>query len=600
VHETAAPIDVAPAAQPPTGSVAASGTLDVVVVDREARPVPWAFVDALRPGPPVNPGLRQPAYATVASARADAGGRCTITLPEPDDLLVASHESLGSSGILTSREQASLLNADGDTVVRLMPYLTVEGLVLDAADQPVAGCPVAIQTTGHSPSPRPAAPVFTGADGRFHVQVDHATQYSIGTAWRTRIASEIVNPKPGEPVWVTLQLPGDWSISGTLTDDQGALISAAKVVAWPAANEADRDLAAPAPSGHFRIPITAETAADGSFVVPITALGSYGLTALAPDRTIPEPVWVDIAGAEAHPTVALVLPTAVAIAGHVVDLDGAPLRRATVEVRAAPPTLLDGTLFLVPSVARTRSTTTHKDGSFSVEPLPASGVYKIRAYFQRSRFPPAARPDDDDVSWEPVAAGSADVVLVASEVEPRQAELRISVASEAPGAALEDVLWCVVPEGETQGHAVGRGTYADGVIVVADLDRESEYTVAVAAKGLGAVDLHHVVPTAEGPPLSVALPPFGALSATVVDSHGAGVPYARIEIRRSFVLIREFLGAIGVPPRPADTDGLARFDDLDPGTYTVTATALDQRVESVVEVPAGGRATLRLELTASR
>ena len=589
---------VAPAAAAPEAGVA-SGTYRVVVVDLEARPVPGAFVDALRAGPPLDPGSPHapPTYTPVAGTRADASGRCTITLPEPGDqrgydALVASHETIGSSGLLSTRALRSLLNADGDTVIQIVPFLVIEGLVVDAADQPIAGSPVAIRSNGATPhpNPRPAPPVFTGADGRFYATVDFASQYSIGTAWRTRVASEIVNPKYGEPVWVKLQLPGDWGISGTLLDEQGAPVAASKVVAWSVKPEGERDLAAPG----FRTHVMAETAADGTFVLPITALGSYGVTALAAGRTVPEPAWVELGGLEAHATVNLVLPVATEIAGRVTGEESAPLNRAIVEVRAAPPTLLDGNLFLMPTVSRTRSTRTRKDGSFSVAPLPASGEYEIRAWFLRSLVP-AIPPSDDAVPWVPVQAGRSDVVLVATEVVQR-AELRIRVAAAQAGTLLDDVVWGVFTEGNTGGFASATGTFADGVIVVPNLEPGIEYTVAVAAAGLGAVDVHHVVPTADGPPLAVELPALGALTATVVDATGAGVPFARVEIRRSFVLMREFLVPGGVPPRAAGSDGVAPFEGLDPGTYTVVATALGQRVESVAEVPASGRATLRLEL----
>ena len=606
--QTLAPIEdsgaaTKPEAPPPAAADvgAARGTYRVVVVDLEARPVPGAYVDALRRGPPLNPDSPRapPTYAAVASTRADASGRCTLTLPDPGDLVSVAHETVGSSGMLSERALGSLLNADGDTVIRLVPYLTVEGLVVDAADQPIAGSPVAFQSSGATPHPMPrlAPPVFTGADGRFYATVDFATQYSIGTAWRGRVAAEIVNPRYGEPVFVKLQLPGDWSISGTLVDEHGAPVAAVKVVAWGSKPEGERDLAAPAPG--FRTHFMADTASDGTFTLPITAPGSYGLTALGAGRTVPEPVWVELGGSEAHPRVDLVLPMPTAISGQVTGHDCAPGARATVEVRAAPPTLLEGNLFLLPSVSRTLSTRTRKDGSFSVTPLPTSGVYEIRAWF-RSAVGPAIPPDDDEVPWVPVEAGRSDVVLVASEVGPQKAEIRIRVTTAQPGQPLDHVIWSVVSEGGTSAFALSTGTFGDGLIVVPDLDPDVEYTVAVAAEGLGVVDLHHVVPDTDGQPLAVELPALGALTATVVDADGAGVPFAQVEIRRSFVLIREFLGANGVPPRASDADGAAPFEGLDPGRYAVVATALGQRIESVAEVPAGGRATLRLQLPASR
>jgi len=574
------------------------GSYRIVVVDDAARVVPWAFVEILRRGPPVHPEslASPPTYSTISSTRADPGGRCAIVLPDPDDVLLASHDSLGSSGMRTARQLDASCNDDGEAVVALQPYLAVEGMVVDAIDRPIAGAPVSIRSTGADAltgDPRPPPPLVTGADGRFRGVVDRSRQYAIETAWQGRTAGRVVNPKSDDAVWVTLQFPGDWTIAGRLTDERGAPLATASVVAWRADDEGDQDLTRPWRTGP-RTLFQADTDADGRYALSITAAGTYGITAISKGpRTIPEPVWVHLEGAEAHATADLSLPPAAAIAGHVVDNDGAPVDRATVEVRAAPPVLLQGSTFLLPVVSRKLGSTTHRDGSFTLQPLPASGVYEIRAY--RSRAFPPRLVGDDELPWEAVAVGRSDVTLVAAAIEPPRGSIRITPVLATPGVRLEDVVCSVVAEGETSGVAGRRGKVADGIILVTDLDASVLYTVVLAAKGLGGVDVHDVQPTPEGTPLIVHLPAPGALDVTVEDARGAVVPYAQVEISRSFnISLDPFMSGIGL--RPTDAHGTVRFEALDPGHYTVVTWALGARVESVVEVPDGGRVALRVEL----
>lgn len=622
------------ASTPAPAAKLGNGSYRIVVVDAQAHVVPWAIVETLRPDPPPPEGPTgldwTPNYVTVTSTRADAAGRCQVHLESPDDLLLARLDDLGASGLRTAARLDAAVNADGDTVIALLPYLPIEGLVLDAVGSPAGNCTITLLPAGADllyGNPRPAMPITSGADGRFSAYVDHSNQYSIRAAQGDLVGGDVISPKPGELQWVTIHLPGNWSIGGTLVDEHGAPLAGVKVVAMRAQDETDQDLAAAPPPGHippgFRDCMQAETQADGSFSMPITTAGRYGVTAIPrlladfdrkpgdppPARqTLPDAVWVDIQGLDAHPTVALARPAATSIFGRVVTAGDEPAKHAIVEVRAAPPTLLDGSTFLIPTVTRLRTTKSRAQGRFQFEALPVHGTFEIRAYLPHAgRFEPGAPvqpPSEAQAPWQPVAAGGADVTLVATTIPdaagPATGSIRITVRAADPGTPLNNLRWNVQTPGGAGSVLLSiGGTLKDGVIVVPALDPALKYSVAVAADGLGGVDVQDVEPTPQGTEVAVQLPAFGALDVAVVGANGAPVPYAQVEITRSFVLSREFL-TWGVDPQAADTQGIACFGSLDPGSYRVVVQAAGQRVESSIEVASGHTTAMQLSLQDSK
>jgi RNA polymerase sigma-70 factor (ECF subfamily) len=587
----------APSAPP----VASPEAFTVVVVDSQARPVPQALVETWRQLPDttgIAPPDGRPEWELVTSAHADGAGRLSVTLEYDDEFVVASQDSVGASGLRNKALLRRGLNAEGEAVLALRAGIVILGRILDADDAPAPGFEVLAHDNGADPQtgpPRQGPLLVTGADGRFELHVDHCNQYSI-MAWRgeTRTGDGI-SPQPGETVEVTLRVPGQWSITGRVIDSAGAPLEGVHVIAHPvrpgATEENELD-------GMFPIVGSlADTDAAGAFAFSLPRGGEYLVTALAEGRPLPDPARVRLEGPNADATIELVVEDGVELSGQVVTATGEPLARAQVEIRAQPPTVLEASTFMIPTLSRTRTTGSRKDGHFRFKGLPPGCRVELRAWpFSPGQAPPA------EGEWVEAATGDTDVLVVAGPPPaPRAARgsLRVRVISASTGRPVAGAPCAAMLEGESGFHIPQVSSQADGSLVVPDLDPEKPYTLVVFAEGLGALDVHGLVPSAaaDAPPVEIALPELASLEIEVVDGSGALVPFAPVTLRRSFPIVREFLE----PDRSrkaADSRALVRFDAVDPGSYAVIAEVDGQRGEVELTIGAGEARTVRVRLSA--
>ena len=585
------------APEPPP--VASPEAFTLVVVDGQARPVPQALVETWRQLPDANgfaPPDGQPEWELVTSAHADAAGRLSVTLEYDDECVVASQEGVGASGLRNKALLRRGLNAEGEAVLALRAGIVILGRILDADDAPVAGFEVLAHDNGADPQtgpPRQSPLLVTGADGRFELRIDHSNQYSI-MAWRDETRTgDVINPQPGETVEVTLRVPGQWSITGRVVDSAGAPLEGVKVIAHPVPPGAteENELGSMFPIGGS----LADTDAAGAFAFSPPRGGEYLVTALAEGRPLPDPARVRLEAAHTDATIELVVEDGVELSGQVVTASGEPLARANVEIRARPPTVLAASTFMIPTLSRTRLTGSRKDGTFRFKGLPPGCRVELRAWpFSPGLAPPA------EGEWIEAVTGETDVRIVAGPPPaPRAARgsLRVRVISAATGQPVAGAPCVAMPEGEMGFHIPQDSSQADGSLVVPDLDPEKPYTVVVFAEGLGAVDVHGLVPSvaADAPAVEIALPELASLEIEVVDGSGALVPFAPVTLRRSFSIVREFLE----PDRSrkaADSRALVRFDAVDPGSYTVIAEVDGQRGEVELTIGGGEARTVRVEL----
>ncbi|HTE04740.1 MAG TPA: sigma-70 family RNA polymerase sigma factor, partial [Planctomycetota bacterium] len=315
----------------------------LVVVDREARPVAGALVETcVRAGQtaPANPLVSQAIFSTVTTTFTDSIGRCNATLSPMEQTLLVSKEGVGSSGRRDARMLERARNADGDIVIALLPFLVIRGQVLNADGSPASGLPVLIRPTGADTltgGPRLVPPLVTDADGHFETMTDHSNQFSIGTIGSGLPAERIVNPKPGESIDITLQLPGDWQLGGTVLDEAGAPVVGARVMALrlPDEEPAETVLYDAVPKD------SAWVDAPGAFALRLRKAGTYLVAAFAKGRPMSAPQQVRIEGTRSRQALALTLEPPATISGSVVAAGGAPAAAGmSVVLQPVPPTML--------------------------------------------------------------------------------------------------------------------------------------------------------------------------------------------------------------------------------------------------------------------
>lgn len=234
-----------------------------------------------------------------------------------------------------------------------------------------------------------------------------ATLRGVGAAWAPLVARAngfapaammlSTSGSPAAPARVALSLAKGAAIAGKVVDDAGKPVGGARVVATAASEpfpvvDARRD--------------GVETRADGTFVLPTIAAGTWRLTAthgtFAPTTSAP----INVDGANAKSGVQLVLSAGATLTGVVQDGSGAPVAAADVRV------VVRGTTFW----RATRQAFTAQDGTFSIAGLPRRAVEVVAAS----------------------ASGSSAIMPVDLAAKPEQAlTLKLDVAGAIAGAVVD-------------------------------------------------------------------------------------------------------------------------------------------------------------------
>src|SRR5262245_53526694 len=156
-------------APPPAATSADQGPRrHLLVVDQKNHAVAGALVETWRKtgytriteklvGPPT--------YTTLRSTRTDATGRCAVVLADKDEVVVASRDDVGCSGLRDAAWLDKVRDASGESALTLLPPLEIEGWVFEADETPVAGAVVRLRPNGSdgewSGPPREAPPMLT-------------------------------------------------------------------------------------------------------------------------------------------------------------------------------------------------------------------------------------------------------------------------------------------------------------------------------------------------------------------------------------------------------------------------------------------------------
>jgi protocatechuate 3,4-dioxygenase beta subunit len=408
--------------------------------------------------------------------------------------------------------------------------LRLEGQVVDAADKPVASARVAIDSV-------PPREVVTEADGAFAFEGLLPRDYAVEATAAAGYAAVRLRLVPdAEPVTLRLAPAGVVEVKVTAVDG-GAPVSGATVEL------------------RGTLVYAARTGDDG-----VATLGGVGptwapLVAHAPGYA-QAAMMLGVSGDPNVPTrVSLALARGAAIAGKVVDDNGAPVAGARVHATSVTDP------FPV-SDPRRDGVTSGADGTFAM-PAIAPGTWRLTATHDRG------------------VADSAP--LTVDGVHPRDGVVIVLVPAGVVRGTVVDAKGAPVPAADVNVVASGhvswrtrRRAYADdkGQFVIRGLPRRAADVVAWHPSGASAIARVDLTATPDVG-VKLVLDVIGAIAGTVVDKAGASIGDAQVVAEPAFtgdVTTRAEWSVRGVQQAITDQRGAFRFAGLPPGDYKLRAT----------------------------
>lgn len=417
-------------------------------------------------------------------------------------------------------------------VIRLRQATILEVAVTDArSKKPVAGAKVMLVDDDEAEG-------LTGPDG--------VARFPVNDGW-SRVAVTAAGFSPGSGVsrigkgektaHLDIALIHGAAVSGRVVDEQHQPVADARV--WPV-DAANAWMA----GGGDRLAVT--SAKDGTFTIPALAAGSWILFAKdethAPASTRP----ITVNGEVTTTGVEIVMPTAAAIAGQVVDGQGAPVAYAAVQ--------LSSDKWSIDMVYRQAAA--DEQGHFSITALPRRS-FKLRATSDEAssdavKVDLTGVAEKKDVKLVLDHAGTIAGVVVDSNGEG-VAEAEVSASPDFLSGERADDAWVLAAsdnattdgDGRFVLHGLEDGSYRLFAVRDAGGVRRVGERAGVVAK-VGATDVRLVLPSPGGIKGTVVLEAGGApASATITagwenrtttkdgDFHLTEVPPATYDVRVS-------------------------------------------------------------------
>jgi len=577
-----------------------AATLSGRVVDAGGRPVVGASgrLDADRGGFP-RPRSRDPR----STFRSGSDGRFELKRLAPADgarvtVRHADHQPRTLAGLR--------LEAGKTRTVRLVldPGLTLQGVVIDGEDRPVAGVEIVTRPApgGRRLRAGRIAPAFdsadshrvpTGADGRFAVRGLAAGAYSLvarGAGFADETAGPVRLEADEPPAAVEIRLSPGTAIFGFVRHPDGSGAAGYRVftrgpgVTGPRLDRAEAGDPT-GPDGAFTLGGLRE---DETYT--LVAVGAGGTSRLDGVRAPAQDVEIQVPGLGS-------------VAGRVLDAaTGAPVTHfeAAFDLdgpdgpsRGGP---LMAALRLLRGEAGDGATAGSEDGSFLLEDVPAgTGSVRVRAPgYQPARV-------GDVLVREGAATEGVDVRM------SRGRSLRGRVSDARTGVGVPDAVVTAESAASRPGLRAFLGpggpearTDADGLFEVTGLAPDT-YRVTARhtefAEANETVDVHDDAASTE-----IRLPRGGSVAGVVLSEAGSPVGGAEVSLGAPGVAGRLLPrgGALGGQAAATDEAGRFRFDHLSAGRYSLSATA-GERGSAPVEVvlqPGEARGDLVLALGA--
>lgn len=457
------------------------------------------------------------------SARAPAAP-APVATPGSGAATKAAAAAPASNASAMAREAQAAYDDDPTGTIRL------EGQVIDAKDQPVAGARVAIDSN-------PPKTVVTEADGAFVFEGLITRTYALEAVADGGYAGPVsvrLGTKP-EPVTLRLRPAGTVEVVVTAGDKPvaGAQVELRSTITW-----------------------TAQTGADG--VAKLTDVGAvWGPLVVRAAGYAPVGMQVWVSGDPANPTrVAIALARGAAVSGTVVDGAGKPVGGARVVATAMsePFPIVD---------PRRDGVETKPDGTFEL-PAIAAGTWRLTAT-QADRAPGTSPPLTLDGEH---ARTGVKIVLEAGAI------VRGTV-KDARGAAVASADVRVVVRGAEFLRARRDAfTGADGTFTIRGLPRRAVDVVASHELGASAIVPADLAAKTEVE-VALTLDVTGVIEGTVVDSAGAAIGDAQVvaePVWSGGTADRDAWAVRGSHDAVTDQGGAFRFAGLPDGQYKIRAT----------------------------
>ncbi|MCP3139607.1 carboxypeptidase regulatory-like domain-containing protein [Pyxidicoccus xibeiensis] len=529
------------------------------VVEGREEPVPFAEV-TLRPYTGTASAREDPAHLPeeASVARSGADGRFTLSGLAP------GHYGLTAEAPGFSRRTLRLVQVPqpGPLVVGLWGAGTLEGFVVDARGQPVAGAEV-LAAGGSAP-----VRATTGDSGGFALEVEAGT-------WRVsarkgeamgHIAGQVA-VAPGETLrGLTVTLGAASGLEGTVATADGAPTRGAVLLALPAGGTGELGRATSADDGTWRMDLP-----PGEYDVAARAPGMTDLVTEAvvvmPERYTPLDVRLE--------------PASAVVEGTVVDGEGRPVAGAQVSVGRYQ------------RAGSTRTTMTDARGQYRLEGLEA-GLSAVKA-----RREGASRWLSRTETLKAAATTRVDFTLPESGIVFGQ-------VTRPSGAPLESsALVHAIARGGSGGATTAtdaQGSYQlelpEGVYQLVAQARE-EPTLYFHVEEDAAV----TVPPGSSVRQDLTLREQGVLSGTVLEPSGAPSPLAVVVAQQSGeyainpMVRADESGRFRLPPRPPSAAPLTLVAHNAGRVGRVTGAKEDQGPRQVRLQPA---ATLRGRVVSAR
>ncbi len=362
---------------------------------------------------------------------------------------------------------------------------------------------------------------------------------------------------------------------GTLTPADGRTLRGRAVALADGAPVAGASILASLPQGFFRFggeggASMALSGADGAFEIAGLESRTYTLEAAHPDYA-PTELKVDVPEGQDPPETLLRLSRGGTLEGTVRDASKQPVPGAAVVV-------MQGTFSGAP-----RSATTGPDGRYAVEKLPAGQYSAMRV------------PDGDNVL---AGLGMKQATIREGEATTldfdETAKITVSGRLLRGGKPIgEATLMFLQGEGGMPGSMKTTQADADGRYQVG-LDAPGRYNVMVQRGGMFGGGRTLPVDVPDQPAVSQDLVlSGGAITVRVVGPDGKPPSQCAVRVVKDGAADSMLAQSGGL----TESDGTRQFDDLDPGTYRVTASASGYRNAEAYPVGvAEGAATPTVEL----
>lgn len=573
VPETApAPASTAPADQPVTGlsgsrpSTEFSPFVAVArVVDGTGAPVPAAEIRyGAVAGTEARAAFRGPAFAGEPRVvLTDGAGIAALTIDRPFFCVEACKTGAGTTGRLALHWQR-VASEKSNWILLLRQLNQVHGIVRRADGTPAPGAEIRVHATGgRIDAPRILPdPVRADAEGRFRIELGWDTLYSVrandGATMTSPVAID-TGSAGGETRTVELHFPGRYAVHGWLLDPQGRP-AGGTLRAFQAVNAAAEAARRRSPEDEWSM-APMSIAEDGHYQVLLPRSGAYVLVADSPAHAASTPETVEVTEAQPRVQRDLRLHAQATLRGRVVWEDGEPIAGARITLVPGG-SVLSGADRRGANVLGAPPAAVVSDGrgAFQVPGAHPALDYSLRCWPDPARRHLFARQDA-------VRAGGAEVLVRVPRSLASGYAIALEVVDPAGVPVPAYTVTLVTPLGPGNWASLTAANADDplGRVTIPHLAHDQRYQLQIKCPGrVWPTQVGITAPAGDVLPLRVQLPELGTLTVKVVDAAGRPATAARASVRYPGVHSGTFL-----LPRAVDEGGIARFDQLEPGTVEV-------------------------------